>query len=102
MKIKNISELIIAVKGAGEMATGLACRLFQSNFKNIFMMETENPMAVRRQVSFCEAIHDRTIIVENVTAKKVLQPDDFKAAWDTGQIPVIVDPDWNSIKLIKP
>ena len=102
MNIKNISELVIAIKGAGEMATGTACRLFQSNFKNIFMMETENPMAVRRQVSFCEAIHDGAVIVEGVTAKKVLQPIDFQAAWSTGQIPIIVDPDWNSIKTIKP
>jgi len=44
---ETIKELIIAVKGAGEMATGVAWRLFQSNFKNIFMMEIENPMAVR-------------------------------------------------------
>ena len=65
MSIKNISELVIAIKGAGEMATGTACRLFRSNFKNIFMMETKNPLAVRRQVAFCEAIHDDKIIVLN-------------------------------------
>ena len=29
---EKIKDLIIAVKGAGEMATGTACRLFQSNF----------------------------------------------------------------------
>ena len=102
MKTINISELIIGIKGAGEMATGTACRLFQSNFKNIFMMETENPLAVRRQVSFCEAIHDKTIIVEGVGAEKVSQPTDFQAVWDKEQIPIIVDPDWNSIKTIKP
>ncbi len=51
---ETIKELIIAVKGAGEMATGVAWRLFQANFKKIFMMEIDNPMAVRRQVSFCE------------------------------------------------
>lgn len=102
MNIKNISELIIAIKGAGEMATGTACRLFQSNFKNIFMMETKNPMAVRRQVSFCEAIHDKRTVVEGIEAKKVVKPTDFQTAWDKEQIPVIVDPDWSSIKLIKP
>ncbi|MCD4720842.1 MAG: EF2563 family selenium-dependent molybdenum hydroxylase system protein [Desulfobacula sp.] len=100
--MKNISELIIAVKGAGEMATGLACRLFQSNFKHIFMMEIQNPMAVRRQVSFCEAIHDGEIIVEGLKAKKVLHPNDIRAAWDNNSIPVIVDPGWESIKAIRP
>jgi len=103
---ETIKELIIAIKGAGEMATGLAWRLFQSNFKNIFMMEIENPMAVRRRVSFCEVIHDDKIdgkiIVEGVEAKKALQPDDFQTAWDSSCIPVIVDPDWISIKAIRP
>jgi xanthine dehydrogenase accessory factor len=103
---ETIKELIIAVKGAGEMATGVAWRLFQSNFKNIFMMEIENPMAVRRHVSFCEVVHNDNIdeknIVEGVEAEKVLQPDDFRTAWDNNCIPVIVDPDWKSIKAIRP
>ena len=99
---ETIKELIIAIKGAGEMATGVAWRLFQSNFKNIFIMEIENPTAVRRQVSFCEVIHDEKIIVEGVEAKQVLQPDDFQTAWDSGSIPVIVDPNWESIKAIRP
>jgi xanthine dehydrogenase accessory factor len=98
----KINKLIIGIKGAGEMATGTACRLFQSNFKNIFMMETENPMAVRRHVSFCEVIHDGKIVVEGIEAKKALQPDEFATVWGTEQIPVIVDPGWDCIKLIKP
>ena len=44
-----LTELIIAIKGAGEMATGIATRLFQANFKQIFMVEIENPVAVRRR-----------------------------------------------------
>jgi len=37
--MKNLSELIICIKGAGEMATGTACRLYRTNFKKIFMLE---------------------------------------------------------------
>jgi len=107
---ETIKELIIAIKGAGEMATGIAWRLFQSNFKNIFMMEIENPIAVRRRVSFCEVVHNyknddkmyEKIIVEGVETKKALRPDDFQTAWDSSSIPVIVDPDWESIKAIRP
>jgi xanthine dehydrogenase accessory factor len=100
--IKTINELVIGIKGAGEMATGLACRLFQSNFKNIFMMEIQNPMAVRRQVSFCEAIHDEEIIVEGLTAKKISDINKIRPAWENNSIPVIVDPGWESIKAIQP
>ena len=102
MKTINIRELVIAVKGAGEMATGVAWRLFQSNFKNIFMMEIENPIAVRRRVSFCEAVHDDKIIVEGVEAKRIFNTDDIRTAWKNSIIPVIVDPDWKSIKAIRP
>jgi xanthine dehydrogenase accessory factor len=107
---ETIKELIIAIKGAGEMATGVAWRLFQSNFKNIFMMEIKNPLAVRRQVSFCEVVHndkiddiiDEKIIVEGVEATKILNPNDIRNAWNSNSIPVIVDPDWESIKAIRP
>ena len=103
---ETIKELVIAVKGAGEMATGVAWRLFQSNFKNIFMMEIKNPMAVRRQVSFCEAVYDdiidEKIIVEGVEATKIFNPNDIRNAWNSNSIPVIVDPDWESIKAIRP
>lgn len=99
---ETIKELIIAIKGAGEMATGVAWRLFQSNFKNIFMIEIENPMAVRRQVSFCEAVRDDKSIVEGVESKRISNPDDIRNAWNNSIIPVIVDPDWESIKAIRP
>ena len=99
---KTLKELIIGIKGAGEMATGTACRLFQSNFKKIFMMETSNPLAVRRQVSFCEAIYDEKVIVEGVTAKKIFHPDEIRETWDNNYIPVIADPEWESIKVIRP
>jgi hypothetical protein len=29
----------VAIKGAGETATGIACRLYMANIKNIVMLE---------------------------------------------------------------
>ena len=99
---KPLHKLIIGIKGAGEMATGTACRLFQSNFKQIFMMETVSPLAVRRQVSFCEAIHDGRITVEGVTARKVIHIDEVRTAWDNHTIPVMEDPGWDYIRALHP
>jgi len=98
----RLNEIIIGVKGAGELASGVACRLFQSNIKNIFMMETKAPLAVRREVSFCEAVHDGKIIVEGVEAIKIDSFDEIHHAWNENKIPVIVDPDWKSIKTLNP
>ncbi len=100
--IKTDKNFSIGIKGAGEMATGVAARLYAANFKNIFMMETENPLAVRRQVSFCEAVHDKIIVVENITAERVSKADKITSVWQNKHIPVIVDPEWNTIKLIRP
>lgn len=102
MKTEKINEITIGIKSGGEIATGIAWRLFISNFKNIFMMETQNPMAVRRKVSFCEAVHDDIAVVEGVEAVKVLKPDDIPEVWKQSQIPVIVDPDWSCLKAIQP
>jgi len=98
----QLKDLVIAVKGAGEMATGTAWRLFQSNFKQIFMMEISKPMAVRRKVSFCEAIHDGQIMVEGVKARKVLHPEEIRDVWQDNDIPVLVDPQWKAIKSLHP
>lgn len=97
-----LTKLVIAVKGAGEMATGLACRLFQANFKHIFMMDIETPVAVRRKVSFCEAIHDGSIIVEGVEAKKISDMDEIPSVWAGNCVPVLVDPGWKAVKAMHP
>jgi len=101
MDIK-LNKIVIGIKGAGEIASGIACRLFKSNIKHIFMMETGNPLAVRRQVSFCEAVHDGKIIVEGVEAIKITSCDQIHQSWNENKIPVIVDPDWKSIKTLNP
>lgn len=98
----ELRELVIAFKGAGEMATGIAHRLFRSNLTRIFMMETAHPLAVRRTVSFCEAVYDRRCEVEGVKAGRAEGPDRIPVLWKRGEIPVIVDPAWQSIETLRP
>ncbi len=102
MEKPGMNDLVIGIKGAGEMATGVAWRLYQSNIRSIFMMETENPLAVRRQASFCEAVHDGLIMVEGVEALHISTPDDIGSAWENGIIPILIDPGWESIEIIQP
>ena len=84
------------------MASGIACRLFRSNFRRIAMLEIPNPLAVRRNVSFCEAVYDETMSVEGVTAVKVSDSEGIYQAWRQGRIPVLLDPDGSSIKRFQP
>ncbi len=98
----EMNRRIIGIKGAGEMASGVAWRLFQSGFRQIFMMETAAPLAVRLKVSFCEAVYDNEMTVEGVTARKATGPDECRPIWNGGHIPVLIDPEWTSIGVLQP
>ncbi len=97
-----LDETIVGIKGAGDIATGVAVRLTRSGFSKIFMMEVESPLAVRRAVSFCEAVHDGRTVVEDITAVRASSKKAIVGAWESGQIPVIVDPRWNLLSSITP
>jgi len=82
------------------MASAVAWRLFMANLKKIFMMETANPLAVRREVSFCEAVREGKKEVEGVEGVLSENPDEVEATWRKGKIAVIVDPAWQTLKTI--
>jgi len=98
----QLKELIIAIKGAGEMASAVAWRLYMANIRNIVMMETAMPLAVRREVAFCEAIHAGSKTVEGVEAVKAGTAEDIPRMWRLGKVAVIIDPEWQTLKRIKP
>ncbi|HBF42155.1 MAG TPA: EF2563 family selenium-dependent molybdenum hydroxylase system protein [Desulfobacteraceae bacterium] len=87
-------ELIVGIKGAGDLATGLACRLYGAKIHKIFMMEVPRPLAVRRGVAFCETVYDGKKKVEDVEADLVTDVDGIHEAWEAAKIPVVVDPQW--------
>jgi xanthine dehydrogenase accessory factor len=99
---RKVEELIVLIRGAGEMASGVAHRLHQSHFK-ICMLEIPHPLAVRREVSFCEAIYGGEKEVEGVRAKFISTPNEIQSAWKEGKIPLLVDSDGKKTKsLLKP
>jgi len=57
------------------------------------MTELSQPLAVRREVCFCEAVYDGQKEVEGVRAKRVPGPEGIASAWKEGAIPLLVDPD---------
>lgn len=92
---------IIVVRGAGDLATGIIHRLYRSGF-NIIALEIEKPMAVRRTVSFCEAVYEKEIEVEGVVAKLAKDIDDAYDIIGERKIPILIDPKGESIEKIKP
>ncbi len=95
-------DISIVIKGAGEMASGIAHRLFMANITRVCMIEIDNPLCVRRTVSFCEALFERQVEVEGVVGALVRDRATLAEAWDRNQIGVIVDPAWQIIADLKP
>ncbi|MFC2048314.1 selenium-dependent molybdenum cofactor biosynthesis protein YqeB [Chloroflexota bacterium] len=100
MSVK-LSELVVLIKGAGELASGIAHRLCQSHFK-VCMTEIAQPQAVRREVTFCEAVYEGEKEVEGVVAKLISSPDEISRVWWEGKLPLLVDPDAKVKDTLKP
>jgi xanthine dehydrogenase accessory factor len=99
---KALKDLVIYIKGGGEMATGVACCLYRANFRRILMLETPSPLAVRRRVAFCETVHEHTVTVEGIQATRVAGDAELLQAWEAGKIAVRVDPAGDSIHSDQP
>jgi xanthine dehydrogenase accessory factor len=89
---KSMDELVVLVRGAGEIASGVAHRLHQSHFK-ICMTEIPDPLAVRREVAFSEAIYEGKKEVEGLRAKCISRQEEIESVWKKGDLPILVDPD---------
>jgi xanthine dehydrogenase accessory factor len=81
---------VILVRGGGDIASGVALRLFRSGFK-VLMTELEKPLTVRRTVSFSEAIYTGFTTVEGITARRISSVDNFQKSIFEEEIPIIVD-----------
>jgi xanthine dehydrogenase accessory factor len=97
-----MEDLSIVIKGGGEMASGIAHRLFMANINRICMTEIESPLCVRRTVSFCEAVFTGEMEVEGVVGKLVRNRAELAEAWVYRKIGVIIDPSWRIIADLKP
>src|SRR5687768_9792303 len=89
---KNKPALVL-VRGGGDLATGVVLRLHRAGMK-VVISELIQPLAVRRAVSFAEAVYEGHHTVEGVTARLVEQ-DQLWAALEADEIPILIDPDAN-------
>jgi xanthine dehydrogenase accessory factor len=100
--MRKLSELIVLVRGGGEVGSAIAYRLSRCHFR-VCITEIASPLAISRGVSFSEAIYDTTKMVEDLTAERTLPSlEHIYRVWRAGKIPIIVDPELNVKPLIKP
>ncbi len=93
-------DLLVLIKGAGDLATGVAWRLHRCGIP-VVMTELPVPLTVRRAVAFAQAVYDEEHEVEDVTARKALVAD-VPDVLDAGEVPVLVDPEMEAIDELAP
>ena len=97
----GLSEIKVCVKGGGDLASGVAWRLYQCGFR-VYMTEIDQPMAVRRKVAFCDAVYHGSTVVEGVEALLVHKTDEVFSLWVQEKIPILVDPKCKTCNVIRP
>jgi xanthine dehydrogenase accessory factor len=96
-----MGQTVILIRGAGDLASGIAHRLVQANF-SVVMLETHSPTVIRRKVSFAEAVFEGEALVEGVSARLAVGISDVGALLEDGKIALLIDPSGESINKIKP
>lgn len=91
--------MLILIKGAGDIATGIAVRLKNSGMQ-VVMTEIAIPTTVRRSVAFSRAVYEGSAVVENITAGLVLDFAQIPAVLQQDEIPVLIDPRCEVLKSI--
>ena len=86
-----IARTRVLLRGGGEMASAAARLLFACGFR-VAVLETGSPLAVRRLVSFAEAVRCGRLAVEGVEGRRIEAADLEAALGDGAFVPVLVDP----------
>ena len=90
LKKEENNEMRILIKGAGDLATGIAYELWEAGHE-VVMTEIPIPLAVRRMVSFSRAVYEGEAQVEKAKAVLVSNLEEIDLEVENGNIPVLVD-----------
>jgi xanthine dehydrogenase accessory factor len=83
---------IVLIRGGGDLASGVALRLHRVGMK-ILIVELEQPLVIRRSVSFAEGVYSGSIQVEEVIGRLTRSIPEMEISWERDEIPVMVDPE---------
>lgn len=84
--------MLALIRGAGDLASGIALRLWRSGIE-VVMTDLPRPTAIRRTVSFSDAITHGTMTVEDVSAQFAGNAQQAREILSHGMIPVLADPE---------
>jgi xanthine dehydrogenase accessory factor len=95
------AHLRAAIRGGGDLGSGVAYRLHRAGFP-VLIAEIAHPLLVRRAVAYGSAVVEGAVTVEGITARRVESIPGALAAQAQGEIAVIVDPEGQALAEYNP
>jgi xanthine dehydrogenase accessory factor len=92
---------LVLIRGGGDLATGVAARLFRAGF-GVLVTEIARPLAIRRLVALAEAVYAGEVRIEDLRGLLVNDAGAGAGALAAGVIPVVVDPTAEARKVLQP
>ena len=90
--MSRFEDLLVVVRGGGDLGTGAVARLRRSGFP-VVVLELPAPLAIRRRVAVATAVLDGEVAVEDVVARRVAGPAEAAKVAGSGEVAVLVSPD---------
>ncbi|MGI9951773.1 selenium-dependent molybdenum cofactor biosynthesis protein YqeB [Moorellaceae bacterium AZ2] len=94
-------EKLVVIKGAGDLASGVAHRLWRAGFR-IIMTEIPQPTVIRRTVAFAEAVYQGSVIVEDLKGRLVRNSEEAWQVASRDEVAVLIDPQARVVEELRP
>ena len=92
---------LVLIRGGGDLATGVAARLYRAGFA-VLVTEIARPLAIRRLVALAEAVYAGEVRIEDLRGLLVNDAGAGAGALAAGVIPVVIDPTAEARKALQP
>lgn len=92
---------LVVIRGGGELATGIAHRLYNAGYK-VLMIEKENPSAIRRSIVFSDAVYDGRKVVERVECTLANDVKEAEAMLKEDKVTMLIDPEAKCLSALEP
>lgn len=93
--------MLTVVRGAGDIATGIALRLWRSGIR-VVMTDLPHPTAIRRTVCFSQALVLGETQVEGISARAAASPGEALRVLEEDSVPVLADPEAACVSVLRP
>ena len=99
--LRLVDRNLIIVRGGGDLATGVIIRLVHAGYP-VLVLEIDKPTVIRTTVSLAQAMFEKETKVEDVKARRCEDIHTAFALIEQGIVPILCDPQGNSIQTLGP